>query len=570
MLRFYYNKGYKYTNRSIIDLSNDNDFVDKDYENIDSPDTINGHIIYTLAKFETIPTYIKDLETNRRYFVSGITQLRTGKFQISLLRDIISEDPELWKGEEAYIAAGTATDYNKYKRWDLPYTNTKIKEQRLDINGKSSFFVFYVNEQTYTGGGIQDSDLEIALTTVPGAGVSNVDYSVTNLTDIPGYSYVNAGDIYCWTIMQYRLFLNLRANYSTLVKKYTFARKSGNTIEDTIPLQNTNMNNRASTNSMDIRTSILNITGNTNGCLSKMQTACDNFADSTQNSYGTSITLTAKNLYEGYKDKLFYVSGLNKVYKYKINKRTINLSNLMTGAQTSSLTSALRNCDIPINNNYTDLGDFTVYPNGYFQLESSAEILTFELEEIGSATTYDFTFSASQMKLPRSAVRCVNIVSDSNTSDDMIAQSLLLSIANGGNGISGNNNLSDDPTTGRIIDVQYLPFSVADSANSDFKINGNNLTARYLDTDDYSFFNNLTDLTDINKETDTIKIVSPSRASQFLFRPYNNGGNMEFTTQITLRPYASIIYVRPSTQGLLINDWNDKDCLIINEDFSLT
>lgn len=73
MLRFFYNPKYKYTNRAIIDLTDDTNYVDKDYANIDSPDTINGHIIYQLDGAETIPTYILDLDNTRRYFVSGIT-----------------------------------------------------------------------------------------------------------------------------------------------------------------------------------------------------------------------------------------------------------------------------------------------------------------------------------------------------------------------------------------------------------------------------------------------------------------------------------------------------------------
>ena len=80
MLRFYYNKEYKYTNRKIIDISNDTNYNSKEYENIDSPDTINGHLIYTLASGEKIPTYIYDTETTWRWFVTGITQLRTRKY----------------------------------------------------------------------------------------------------------------------------------------------------------------------------------------------------------------------------------------------------------------------------------------------------------------------------------------------------------------------------------------------------------------------------------------------------------------------------------------------------------
>ena len=167
MLRFYYNPAYKYTNRTIIDVSSDTSFREIDYENIDSPDTINGHIIYQLEPAERIPTYVVDSESGWRWFVSGITQLRTGKFQISLLRDIVSESPNTWAQEQAYIEAGTASDFCKYKKWGLPFTNTKIGSQRLNFGGKSSFFVYYVNERNEGGGGaITESDFTVDYTTL--------------------------------------------------------------------------------------------------------------------------------------------------------------------------------------------------------------------------------------------------------------------------------------------------------------------------------------------------------------------------------------------------------------------
>ena len=116
-MKFYYDKKIKYTNRQIV---RDSDlegflFAEKDYLNIDSPDSINGHIIYELEAGENIPSYVVE-DDGKRWYVSGITQLRTAKYQISLIRDIISEGELTWRNEQAYISAGTATDYNKYKK----------------------------------------------------------------------------------------------------------------------------------------------------------------------------------------------------------------------------------------------------------------------------------------------------------------------------------------------------------------------------------------------------------------------------------------------------------------------
>ena len=171
MLKFYYNPAYKYTNRTIIDLTGDSNYKEVNYLNIDTPDTINGHIIYILGKDESIPTYIYDTENTNRWFVSGITPLSARKkYQISLVRDIISENPIIWAAEQnSYISAGLATNYNKYKRWGLPFTNTKVGQQKLTINGNSSFYVFYVNEQNISGAGVlSESDLPISYASIPG------------------------------------------------------------------------------------------------------------------------------------------------------------------------------------------------------------------------------------------------------------------------------------------------------------------------------------------------------------------------------------------------------------------
>ena len=65
MLKFYYDTKYKYTNRTIIDLTGDSNYKEVSYLNIDTPDTINGHIVYTFGKNETaLPTYIYDTENS--------------------------------------------------------------------------------------------------------------------------------------------------------------------------------------------------------------------------------------------------------------------------------------------------------------------------------------------------------------------------------------------------------------------------------------------------------------------------------------------------------------------------
>lgn len=545
MLRFYYNPAYKYTNRTIIDISSDTNYREIDYENIDSPDTINGHIIYQLEAAEKIPTYIYDTESDHRWYVSGITQLRTGKYQISLLRDVISEDPNLWSNERAYISAGLADNYNKYKIWDLPYTNTKISQQRLPINGKSSFFVFYVNEQTYSGNVISEQDLEIEYTSIPG--VLGFDYTITDVSDIPSYQFIGAGDVINWTRHCAKVDMAF-LRVGNVKDKIDYSYDSLGSSYNNTGVYNGTPPNRIVFPSYNIS----NFTNNTDNCRGNTNTAISNFVASYESGYGTSISNSQVADLSAYVGKIIYNSVTNKVYR--LNATVVNTvyNEVLPNVDTTTLESSLRNIyGSAFSNNTT-----------WVTFKSESNTYNYVLEELGTANTFSFNFKADTRKLPKSAVRCVNIVSDANHSDDEIAQMLMLAQTNG---------INPDNTTGRILDIQYLPFSVASSTSTDFVVNTTDyLTAEFLDTDDFSYFTNLTDLTDINKETDTIKIVSPSRASQFLFRPYDNDGNMEFTTKITLKPYTSTIYVRPSTKGLLQQDWDDKDCLIIQEDFSLT
>lgn len=559
MLKFYYNPKYKYTNRTIIDVSNDSNYVSIDYENIDSPDTINGHIIYTLTTGESIPTYVVDDDTNKRWFVTGITQLRTGKFQISLLRDIVSESPNTWKTEKAFIAAGTATNYNKYKRWGLPFTNTKIKEERLNINGQSSFFVFYVNEQDMEHTPLTESDLKVSGSNTTLA----ADITVNDISELTGYQYLNAGDIY---------IVNSRA-MSVCVEfiegKYIVEYDSGLANPPTVSSVSGSW-----WSAVNLKyTSINSFNNNTNNCKYDMNTALDNLNALYLSSLSlTTTTQSTINTLDSYLDKVIYDSTNQKYYT--VTKTKNGIQKPFGGNMTKNYIDT--NLIPTLSNNVNWPHDVASNPDQYnysYPLDGQNIVWTQEysyvLAEVPGSLTFDFTFSATPRKLPRSAVRCINILSGafdgSNIliDDNAVSQCLMLAQRNG---------INPDNTLGRILDVQYLPFSVAttNDVNSNIKINNTSMYAKFLDVEDYNYDIDLTDLTNINKETDTIKIVSPSRASQYLYRPYDNDGNMEFNVKITLKPYASTIYIRPSTKGLLMYDWDDKDCLIIQEDFSLT
>ena len=620
MVTLYYNPDFKYTNRKIITISEADDAKSTKINvvNLDTPDTINGHFVYNLGALPSLPTYLVDNDTDRRFFVTGYTQLSGVKYQLSLLRDVISENPLLWQQETAYISAGLATDYNKYKRWDLPYTNTKVKEDRLNINGKSSFFVYYVNTQTLNSDEqnntnvLSEKDLKISYTSIPG--ITGYDYSVANIAaldnsqlinyagndvgainmvkdvnvsfnwvgDIP-YTKVPVGGRYLegpyatgkW--YKYKMTYNLEEtaensfSYSILDSEgkepsyYVDADNAltGNVLHIPMLLKNLMVY------SFQTRVGFFNNYGNSKYDMrDQLKAVMTNFFSSLNPQSQETVSSVDK-----YVGKIIYNEADKKVYTVDKSTSDYQLGGNLHKNYYTAFVNTIKNISFPYyfiedGNSTINYGanDIKGYGN-FISYTANQSIIRYTLRELGVATSFNFNFKANTRKLPRSSVRCVNIVSDdteNGISDSDIAQTLML---------AQTNPINPATDTGRILDVQFLPFSMATATNENFKINDTPIKAMFLDADDLEFYTDmadLTDLTEINKECDTIKIVSPSRASQYLFRPYNNGGIMEFRTKITLRPYNTIIYVRPSTKGLLMYDYDDKDCLIISEDFSLT
>ena len=565
MLKFYYNPAYKYTNRTIIDVSSDTSFKELNYENIDSPDTINGHLIYQLEAAEKIPTYVVDTESGWKWFVSGITQLRTGKFQISLLRDLVSEGLD-WTQENAYIEAGTASDFCKYKKWGLPFTNTKVGSQRLNFGGKSSFFVYYVNERSIGGGGATtESDFVVDYTTLPQAATYQVE--VSDLNDIPHFNFVGAGPIRSWENLKGTLRISMAPEpYSFTSEKYYDI-----TYDNQNYPNNFNINLAETSNSNILKSQIIWQRFNwTNATGSTYRQALSGNLQSFLNTYranlGSSQSQTAILQLDDYVNKVIKVpNDLDPLqydfYIIRRDRQIVEHNDFLPNSSTTALTTALRN-SADLRGSFYDNSSWSNSGSGHLWFRSTEYISEYTLESLGTANTFTYTFKADTRKLPKSAVRCVNIVSDSTVSDQLLMQTLMLSQANP--------NVDEADNVGRIIDVQYLPFSIATQQNSNFVVGTHQLIAEFLDTDDFIYQTNLSSLTNINKETDSVYIVSPSRRSQFKFSPYNNDGLMRFSTKITIRPNQSIIYVRPTTQGLLLQDWDDKDCLVIQEDFSLT
>lgn len=617
MVTLYYNPDFKYTNRKIITISEADDAKSTKINvvHLDTPDTINGHIVYNLGALPSLPTYLVDNDTDRRFFVTGYTQLSGVKYQLSLLRDVISENPSLWQQETAYISAGLATDYNKYKRWDLPYTNTKVKEDRLNINGKSSFFVYYVNTQKLNfdtqnnTNVLSEEDLKISYTSIPG--ITGYDYSVKNIAELDNSQLINytgndvgsinmvkdvnvsfnwVGDIPYTKLplsgryydgpyatgkwYKYKMTYNLEESaensfsYSVLDAEgkdpsyYVDADNAltGNVLHIPMLLNNLMVYN------FQNRVGFFNNYGNSKYAMrDQLKAVMTNYFSSFNPQNQETVSSVDK-----YVGKIIYNEADKKVYTVDKSTSDYQLGGNLHKNGYTAFVNTIKNISFPYyfikdGNSTINYGadDIKGYGN-FISYTANQSVIRYTLRELGVATSFNFNFKANTRKLPRSSVRCVNIVSDdteNGISDSDIAQTLML---------AQTNPINPATDTGRILDVQFLPFSMATATNENFKINDTPIKAMFLDADDLEFYTDMTDLTEINKECDTIKIVSPSRASQYLFRPYNNDGIMEFRTKITLRPYNTIIYVRPSTKGLLMYDYDDKDCLIISEDFSLT
>ncbi|MEG2914914.1 MAG: hypothetical protein RR839_00545 [Oscillospiraceae bacterium] len=573
MLRFYYNTNYKYTNRTIIDLTGDTVFADKDYENVDSPDTINGHIIYELSLAEKLPTYVVetlDENTERRWFVSGITQLRTGKYQISMLRDVASENPELWKGEQAFITNGYTTNFDKYKRWDLPFTNTKVSQTRLPIGidgSKSSFFVFYNNTQDVSETGlITEKDLKISSLSMDE--ITGYDMIIDSTSELPNFDLVDGNMRNLWINQGGELRFRTWTGGGIFDKKYDYTCWYDQSLSTADKLSFNKSSSAPNRRINQVSSSIFGnigpiypvITSGQNGIRANWANSLKNFTTQTENSYGNKITQAQLNNISGYLGKVIFDTSTSEIFRVDIESADETFVRNMTTSETNTLFQQLNTFQSSGTGGFNNEGNF-------FTFRSTRKKITLKKIVLGTATGFNFNLRADTRKLPKSAVRCVNIVESNGITNDDIKQALMIAMVNQGN--------TED--TGRILDVQYLPFSLATSGIPDYiefyKSGTLYPNAMFLSEDEYSYINNLpnlTNITNVDKECQTMKIVSPSRATQFLFRPYNNNGNMQFSTKINIQPFSSRIYVRPNTEGLLIYNWDDKDCFIMDEDCSLT
>lgn len=598
IMRFYYDKNLKYTNRQIISNLDGLPYAEKEYVNIDSADTINGHIIYQLNAGEEIPTYIFDEENNKRWYVSGITQLRTGKFQISLIRDIISEGDLEWKNEQAYISAGKASDYNRYKIWGLPFTNTKTEEQPVVINGSPSYFVFYTNTQSISSEGeITETDLKLSSVQVPSG--SQVNVVLDSLDQYENYSYLcsspDAKDnlLYLKWATTMQVFFTFGGG-SDVPENYKYATswvtndgeevemgaiKWGATLSaneeqrDSIYYQMENPHGGAGPYFPSDSTVV--------GIFNDLQS---DYQESIAKQVGAKKAVSKSKYYELNNDsqKLFFNKSTNKTYRL-VKKEDEITAEFYPEIPSGSNMILTRFC-VALSDYIRMSGKFSEMLKPSFirvntlrkpegkEIENSFvtkgatrgdKFVYYYFEEVETASGFSFNFKSDSPKLPKSAVRCVNITSagQPTITDKELGQALMQMSANTA-------NLNND--TGQIIDIQYLPFSVATTTNDNILLNGKAMTAEFLNLDDYFFTITNQKLTEINKETDTIRLVSPSRATQFVFSPYNNDGNLDFEFKATIRPFSTIMYLRPHTTGLLLEDFDDKNCLIIEEDFSLT
>lgn len=575
MLRFYYNKAFKYTNRRIIAssvLSNETYYKDINYLNIDSPDSITGHIIYIRADGEELPTYIKDSTNEKLWYVSGITQLRTKKYQLSLIRDILSEVPYNWKQEKAYINAGMAVyrNYNQYKTWGLPYTNTKLSSSRLNINGKSSYFVFYVNETEDNG-----HEVDLVLTgTANAIGGEESVINVNTLNDIPGYTSASTNNTYLKSInTDFRVIMSypfggdniiLTSDQTSYVdvssinatKEYTVTPGPNMSWNGILPApEGLNKTLRYPTNTNEQRWRVSIGTG---------LNAWNNYMTGTINNVAPYSNLLP--LINNYLGKTIKTAD-GKYYKLELSEFPTNQINVRLNNNDVRVQQLVQELATSMGVNKSAMSFVGTEFLRATIIQSLVKVTAVELAN--EAIPYSFTLPANKRKLPKSGVRCINIVADGTGGMDDTRLEEILQLAQ--TNVTNGREVPGSSIAGRILDIQKLPFRIATPTQSasNIIINNSLMTATQVENDDLLYETNTTVYTS-NKEVTRVRLVSPTYKTQFEYSPYLSNNNTKIDVKITLRPYQSSIYIRPTTVGLLLNDFDDKNCMIIEEDFSLT
>jgi hypothetical protein len=571
-IKCFFNKQLKYSNR-IADVSN----ICNKIESIESVDYIfanvvsfNGYngvdaniIIDTVdSNVPDPPTYLI-LDDNRentnstfsgnQYYVTNSVFLKKNLYRLTLIRDILANHykyPERdWRNIECYIENGSITNQNdstKYNRYNFNLNMIKKKETLL--SDKFSIVSFYTQRRNSSG-----VEIDIPITNISLSDVSDIYESFETMnafnTKYPSGVYKKSSISDTINVIIQNTTKNPDNQY--LIFSASFQMKSATGLY--LSTYNSNLQN---INDFSNTTVIKNIQFNypNESIVSKFAsrystTLNQSFVNNANVKYVYS-TFNNDNGTNGYlelNNKIVMIEGIK--YKVSVVNSSVAKEITLNNSNKNLLIIAAINTisdNIGYNISSESHSGATDFVFRYNEYSTNITITPFIEDNV-----YSLTLNPSLSMLKDTGVKCFGI---NNLTKDNYQKWIKFMV-----GAMTQNK--------EIIQSVIIPANIYlnKMIDSNFGI--------ITDRDHklvYNYIYNQDEFEEIEKECKYISIKSPSYASNFEFTPFLNDGVSKFYVDISLKPFGTIIYVKPDFNGLYGLNFEDKRGLLIAEDYSIT
>lgn len=527
-----------------------------------------------------------------RWFVIESVRTRMGQYQLSLVRDIISENYNSVLNSPCYIEKGWVpnTDSAIFNSEGVLVNQIKKNETKLyDYTGMPwivGYMASYKSEGTGTDETINDYSLNLE-----GSFNVNSTYGFDSITDVPFYDYINNIDIIDPSITPKDALYG-----SSATENFSFSFQTQNidasgylyyqprwTISPN-PTLNSGINSNSTASITTGYTLVGNVIYNDqvdfNKVLSEDGAKLSRLAVLAQQSdfkegldiYTPTELLSISNLNE----KIIYLRDIEKFFKVQLryNYTSNETFEIPTSNIASSIFSNLQNKTTYFSGNNTGNLTATVLVDKY-----SLEII--EVEAAG----YNISIPTSRNHLTNApydmfAIPYGNFSFNTNNTTVNANSEIALAVA----------NIISQRGGQFVYDIQLLPYCPIqnlEKINNVYTLNGltagtdyvvvnsgnNPKTLMFWATSSEFTFN--IDYTievedyKITNECDMWRICSPNYNGVFEFNAAKNGGVQFFSVDCTYKPINPYIHINPNFGRLYGSDYNDARGLICGGDFSL-
>lgn len=588
-IRAYYDKTLLYSNRKIVDLTK-YAFDTVSVVSFNGGNTIDASLVFNFTSAQNIPTYVQIIGGSfggNQYYVTDYKFIKKAQWQLTLLRDLISET-NLWRDEDAYIERGyTADNFLKYNRHK--FNLNMIKRDQKILTDDLSLVMFFNHAQNNNAPVPLDISAMVSADLDPNLIVGVYD-SNTNPFPFKG------GD---WQTGAIAVMENARYNFGFALGSYN--NSSPNCRWGYIPM---NSELQQSTVSRGTRT-IQGLTVSHNQFMNTLDYAYAELNVRTQDGQdftnGQVIDAVRR-----VRENPAIANVMAKYTSYRDDYRAFNGKFVQIDGQVYevAVTETWRRV---ATGNYSFLGGTPAWYNRGFATLFNSNNQGSEINNGAMANICRDAFNAStgrnltqQYDLRVSggtAIRFdylevkVDLVAVQPTQylqgvvqtthpfmREVPCKALVV------NGLTRDTYqqwvnwavvvMQQQPT---VIETQLVPFNVqGDAYLPNITLGGQPYTGVQILTErDHNYDIDITDAYNpdnefVEKEARLIRISSGSYASNMDFTPFFNNGLSRLETRLSVKPMGTVIYMQPDFAGLYGTNFVDKRGFIMQEDFSIS